>query len=402
MMLARPDPRIVHVTECLASGTMNFLMQATRELAAAGASQVLVYSRRPDTPADVRKLFDPRVEMIELPPLGRSPIAFARALRKTVLAQLYDAAEVTIHLHSSKAGFLGRLALVGLRRRPRMYYSPHGLSFLNRRYVAPSVAFRALEWLAARAVPCTPVGCSQGEAALLSLISPTPAQVLENAVDDAFFDVQRGESTPPVVVTMGRVCYQKAPERFAQMAVRFQLADVPARFVWIGNGDQAAEAKLRAAGVHVTGWVDQAQVKRLLAEASIYVQTSRWEGMPLSVLQALAAGLPCVVTDVVGNRDAVRQGITGFVVDDTDAMLVSARRLLKDPELRERFSIAARQDAVERFAGSSFRLRLCRLYGLADRTLHLPKPAAVPSRLGLASNSADKAARPDWPQQANG
>jgi glycosyltransferase involved in cell wall biosynthesis len=402
-MNAHPAPHIVHVTECLASGTLNFLMQATRELAAAGAHQVLLYSRRPDTPADVRSLFDRRVEMIELPPLGKDYLGYSRALRKAVLAQLYDGGDVTIHLHSSKAGFLGRLALMGLRRPPRIYYSPHGLSFLNRRYLAPSVVFRSLEWLAARAVPCTPVGCSQGEAALLSRLGPTAARVLENAVDDSFFDIQRARSAPPTVVTMGRVCYQKAPERFAEMAVRFRIADVPARFVWIGNGDEAAEARLRAAGVHVTGWVDQAQVHRWLGEASIYVQSSRWEGMPLSVLQALAAGLPCVVTDVVGNRDAVRQGISGFVADDVDAMLVSTRRLLQDDDLRQRMSHAARLDALERFANSSFRARLIRLYGLAEGSSRVTGGARNLLHLEAAGISAGPVARPSgWQQQANG
>jgi glycosyltransferase involved in cell wall biosynthesis len=403
-MVVEKNTRIVHVTECLASGTMNFLMQATRELAAAGASQVLLYSRRPDTPADVRSLFDARVEMIELPVLGRAYSAYAKALRKAVLAQLYDGADVTVHLHSSKAGFIGRLALMGLRRPPKVFYSPHGLSFLNRRYIVPSVAFRALEWIAARAVPCTPVGCSRSEAALLGSISPTVPRVLENAVDDSFFNVQPARTTPPLVITMGRACYQKAPERFAEMAVRFQIADVAARFVWIGSGDVATEARLRAAGVEVTGWVDQAQVQALLGEASLYVQTSRWEGMPLSVLQALAAGLPCVVTDVVGNRDAVRQGITGFVVDGADAMLVSARRLLQDDELRHRMAHAARLDALERFGSHSFRSRLCQLYGVANGAQELLTSGAG-NRLRLqvlGPVAANARAEPDWRRQANG
>ena len=358
--------RIVHVTECLAGGTMHFLIQATRELARGGARQVLVYSRRPDSPDDVRALFDARVELVELPPLGRGFVGYARALRKALATQLDAGADLTtVHLHSSKAGFIGRLALSGLQRPSRVLYSPHGLSFLNRRWLVPSVAFKALEWLAARAVPCTPVGCSRSEARLLTGLGPRPARVLENAVDDAYFHVQRRGSETPLVVTMGRVCYQKAPERFAEMALRFRIADVPARFVWIGSGAAGDEARLRAAGVEVTGWVDQPRILQLLGEASIYVQTSRWEGMPLSVLQALAAGVPCIATDVVGNRDAVRQGITGFVVEDTDALLVAARRLLQDVSLRERFSTAARLDAKERFTSARFGSRLLALYGLA-------------------------------------
>lgn len=355
--------KIVHATECLAAGTLAFLVQATRELARAGVRQVLVYSRRPDTPADVESLFDPRVELLEIAPPSQGFLRYCVALRRALLRQLQGLEETSIHLHSSKAGFVGRLVLVGLRSRPALFYSPHGLSFLNRRFVLPSLVFRSLEWLAAR-VDCQLVGCSRSEAQLLDGLGRRPAQVLENAVDDSFFHIERQPGAVPLVVSMGRVCYQKAPEVFAAMATRFQIAEVPARFVWIGNGDPAGEARLRAAGVEVTGWVDRAGVQRLLSQAAVYVQTSRWEGMPLSVLQALAAGVPCVVNNAVGNRDAVRQGFTGFVVNRLDEGLVCLRRLLLDAELNQRFSQAAREDAHLRFSNSSFRSRLLRLYRL--------------------------------------
>ena len=220
------------------------------------------------------------------------------------------------------------------------------------------------------------MGCSRSEAQLLDPFCKRPALVLENAVDDSFFHIERQATAVPLVVSMGRVCYQKAPEVFAAMATRFQIAEVPAKFVWIGNGDPAGEARLRAAGVEVTGWVDRAGVQRLLAQAAVYVQTSRWEGMPLSVLQALAAGVPCVVNNAVGNRDAVRQGLTGFVVNRLDEGLVCLRRLLLDPDLHQRFSQAARDDALKRFSNTSFRARLTRLYRL--EAAPLPQPQTPP------------------------
>ena len=366
------QPKILHVTECLAAGTLAFLAQATRELVESGVRQVLVFSRRPDTPPAVESLFDPRVELIELPGPAHSYVRYFKALRAAIAHQVQDPDCVAIHLHSSKAGFLARLALAGMRTHPPVFYSPHGLSFLDRRYLVPSLVFSALEWLAAR-TDCTLVGCSRGEAALLGKVGGHQARILENAVDDSFLAIQRREATPPLVISMGRACRQKAPEHFADLATRFQIAEVPARFVWIGNGEPAYEDRLRAAGVQVTGWLGREEIQNLLREASVYVQTSRWEGMPLSVLQALAAGVPCVVTNVVGNRDAVRQGITGYVVNGLDETLIAVRRLLRDDKLRRRFSMSARRDARERFSGASFRARLCRLYGL-------PEPGAAGSR----------------------
>ena len=393
-MTATTATKIVHVTECLAAGTLTFLVQATQLLADAGVRQMLVFSRRPDTPQGVESMFDPRVELLELAAPDRFYIRYFNALRNTMLAQLQGTDDVAIHLHSSKAGFLGRMALLGLSRRPRVYYSPHGLSFLDRRYLVPSLVFTGLEWLGSR-VDSTLVGCSRSEARLLSRFGKRPARVLENAVDDSFLAIERREAEVPLVISIGRVCYQKAPEDFAAMATQFQIAELPARFVWVGSGDPAGEARLRAAGVHVTGWLDREGVQKLLGEASVYVQTSRWEGMPLSVLQALAAGVPCVVTNAVGNRDAVRQGITGFVVERLDEGLVCVRRLLRDDALRQRFSAAARRDAQERFSSASFRERLCGLYGMArpnagakvdtpTNLLNFVRPSAVAAPAPLA------------------
>ena len=79
----------------------------------------------------------------------------------------------------------------------------------------------------------------------------------------------------------------------------------------------------------------------------------------------------------VGNRDAVRQGLTGFVVNRLDEGLVCLRRLLLDAELNQRFSQAAREDAKKRFSNASFRARLLRLYRLEAQPL--PRTEAAPA-----------------------
>ncbi len=399
-------PKIIHATECLAAGTLTFLAQATRELAEIGVEQAVVFARRPDTPADVEALFDPRITLIEIAPPRGLHLHFLRDLRRALLQQMQAADAAVVHLHSSKAGFLGRLALWGLRNRPASFYSPHGLSFLNRKQRLRSAVFKSLEWLGAR-VDTTLVGCSRSEAALLGQLGPRNARVLENAVDDSFFAVRRHEDAPPLVLSIGRVCFQKAPERFAALATRFQIAELPARFVWVGAGDADGEARLRAAGVEVTGWVDRDTVQQLLGAAAVYVQTSRWEGMPLSVLQALAAGVPCVVNDAVGNRDAVRQGLTGFVTSSLDELLMAVRRVLQDDTLRRRMGAAARRDALERFSAASFRARLCRLYGLPLREA---QPALVapdnllrfPRVAGPSAGDVDVERAQPRPRQASG
>ncbi|MGL4576257.1 MAG: glycosyltransferase [Burkholderiaceae bacterium] len=356
-------PHIVHVTECLAGGTLGFLIHITRELSKMGVQQTLVYARRPDSPAEVATLFPRSVHLVELPPASGNHVRFVMGLRAQLSTVVRDQLPVAVHFHSSKAGFAGRFVLAMLKERPACYYSPHGLSFLNGRRLISSAVYYVLE-KAAGFVHHTPVGCGKSEAALLERLTRRAAFILENPVSEDFFALHRTETSQPTVISIGRACEQKAPERFAELSLKFQIEESPVQFVWVGSGEAAREDLLKAACVKVTGWVGSEEVKHWLSTASVYVQTSRWEGMPLSVLQAMAAGLPCVVTDVVGNRDAIRHGETGFVAKNDAEILEYVRLLLADDALRKRLGIAARLDAQQRFGPEPFRRSLRRLYQL--------------------------------------
>lgn len=87
-------------------------------------------------------------------------------------------------------------------------------------------------------------------------------------------------------------------------------------FLWLGDGEERnileEKAKLeQVSNIIFTGFIDNP--KRYLAASDIYLSTSRWEGMPLGVLEAMSVGLPVVATDVVGNKDAVSDEKTGLL-----------------------------------------------------------------------------------------
>jgi glycosyltransferase involved in cell wall biosynthesis len=357
------SPHIVHATECLAGGTLGLLVAATHEVASLGAQQTLVYSRRDDTPMDVETLFPPSVRLIEVPRARGHQLEFIRAMTRE-LRRLARCGDIdVVHLHSSKAGFVGRLGLLLSLMPVRILYSPHGLAFLNSRRKVASAAYLTLEWLAGR-TRFQPVACSESEAQAFARVTRHACYVLENPVDPDFFEVHRKEQATPLVVTIGRVCEQKAPEVFAELAVRVRVDHPNAQFVWIGSGDPRGTELLAAAQVTVTGWLSPPEVRQWLARATVYVQTSRWEGMPLSVIQAQAVGLPCVVTDVVGNRDAIIDGETGFVAASLDELAAHVELLLREPVLRRAISAPARLAAERRFGRARFRQTLAQLYSL--------------------------------------
>lgn len=370
---AAAHPHIVHATECLAGGTLAFLIRLTHDIDALGIAQTLVYSRRPDTDERLFAEFPPSLKMIEVPPARglhwQHIVGMIRGLRSAVDSR----PTLAVHLHSSKAGFVGRFTFALGRGPLRLFYSPHGLAFLNTKKRLSSTVYRFLERVAG-VVRCQPVGCGVGEAKLLEGLTSNVPFVLENPVAERFFEIERREASPPVVLSAGRTCEQKAPEVFAEIAVRFQIDEIAAKFVWVGSGEPDREAHIRAAGGEVTGWLSTAEVARHMSEASVYVQTSRWEGLPLAVIQAMAAGLPCVVTDVVGNRDAVRHGFTGFIAQSPNELAGHIALLLRHRSLRERMGENARREAFARFGPTRFRESVAALYGVVPvRSSHIPE-----------------------------
>jgi glycosyltransferase involved in cell wall biosynthesis len=88
-----------------------------------------------------------------------------------------------------------------------------------------------------------------------------------------------------------------------------------------------------------------------------------WEGMPLALIEAQATGLPAVVSDVVGCRDVVRDGITGFVCGTMDEVVERVKLLIVDTELRKKMGANARSMALKRFSSERMHRESLAVYG---------------------------------------
>lgn len=367
--------RVVHATECAAAGTLTVIIALAHELASTGAKQTLLYSRRAETPDDLAGLFPASVELVELPAASGLHVAFirdfSRALRRVVTEWMPD----VVHLHSSKAGFVGRFALATERTGFDIFYSPHGLSFLDPDRPLRNAVFKALEYVAAK-TRAMPVACGDSEAQMLSALSGRRATVLENPVDDLFFAVRGEPAVVPVVVSVGRLSRQKSPDRFAEIARTVRALRPDIRFVWIGDGDAHYRKTLIESGCELMGWRSQSEVAAFLANATVYLQTSLWEGLPVSVIQALAAGVPCVVHDCAGNRDAVTQGTTGFIAASVEELAMRVMSLVGDPAMRDLMGNNARRDASRRFGRAVFSRRVRQIYAVSTRDAVID-PAAL-------------------------
>lgn len=137
-----------------------------------------------------------------------------------------------------------------------------------------------------------------------------------------------------------------------------------------GDGDlDAVRSEAEALGIssHVSllGWVKGADKAHLLEEATAFVLPSYNEGLPMSVLEAMAYGLPVVSTPVGGIPEAVRDGTEGFLVPPGDVRQLADRlnRLLADSALRARMGGAARARAVSNFGAAGLVEQWIALYG---------------------------------------
>lgn len=162
----------------------------------------------------------------------------------------------------------------------------------------------------------------------------------------------------------GRLVYQKDPRRLVELVASLQ-SDVT--LTVFGDGPLRSDAAVAAAAadVELVGEVDQPSPR--YGDFDVYVSAARWEGMPLAVLEALAAGLPCVLSDVAGHRQIAELAPEAVKLYDRDNARSFQRALapLTDREVLELASKAAIEAAAEHFAIDRVAAELGRLYAVA-------------------------------------
>ena len=172
----------------------------------------------------------------------------------------------------------------------------------------------------------------------------------------------------PVVASIGRLDRQKDPLLLLRAAARV-IGELPETiFVFAGRGPLESRCRTNAdrlgiaGNIRWLGWL--ADVRPLLARMDVLALSSRWEGMPNVVLEAMACRKPVVVTDTGGCAELVVEAETGFLVPPGDEKMLSARiiNLLRDLELRKKLGAAARERVARDFSVHAMVERNERLY----------------------------------------
>jgi len=290
----------------------------------------------------------------------------ARALRSLFRARQPD----VVHTHSSKAGLLGRWA-ARRERVPVIVHTVHGWSFHDHMQPWLRAAYIRLERRAAQwcdhIVTVSDIDREKGLANRIG--RPEQYATIREVNDLAPYEERAGErdearrllglpAGSAVVGTVGRLSEQKDPGTWVRAAAAVARRRPEAHFVMVGDGSLRAAAERDVAGLGLadrlvlTGLRDD--VPALLPAFDVFLLTSRWEGLPLVIPQAMAAGVPVVASTVDGNREVVRDRENGLLVPPRaeDAAAAAVLEVLGDDHLRRRLiangTATAREFALER------------------------------------------------------
>lgn len=273
----------------------------------------------------------------------RDAVALVELIR-ILAVQEYD----VLHLHSAKAGLLGLVAKYILRSDARTIYTPHGTP-IARRDVSQTTRrlFALLERISSRLADKV-IACSKSEAALLSKWG-VQSEVVNNSVcikhelglssrqQKGHLNYYKSSISRVRVVACGRLCAQKDPFMFEEIAKQLPSMD----FVWVGDGECRPDSMPK--NMSITGWLASSKVTSEIVKADIFISTSRWEGGPLSAIEALGLGKPLLLRNCVGNVDLVQSGMNGEVFDTVREAVLFLKEVTMQPEKLSMMGLASRK-----------------------------------------------------------
>ncbi|MBI4572080.1 MAG: glycosyltransferase family 4 protein [candidate division NC10 bacterium] len=207
-------------------------------------------------------------------------------------------------------------------------------------------------------------------------ISPARCFVVPNGIEcSRFASVPRSpwhEGTPRLIC-LARLVRQKGLDVLLRALPVLQAAVGPVALTLLGEGPEQSRLAALAVELGVADAVCFAgtvgDVRPHLAAADVFVLPSRFEGLPLALLEAMGAGLPVVATAVSGNTDAVRDGVDGLLVppEDPAALAAAVACVLRDPDLATRLATTARLRVASHFGVETMVDRTLQVY---RETLH--------------------------------
>ena len=297
-------------------------------------------------------------------------------LRRFVRCHRFD----IVHCHGARAALWARLAAIGPQR-PKIIFGVHGLSIVHHRGLKRSLLL-GMERLLQTVTDVTLCDSDSERAEVIryGIASPQRTRTIHNGIDLERLDYESYDkaaaratlgldSIQPTLVT---VCRLNRPRDFETLlhAMQRVTAQLPTtRLLIVGDGPlrPAIEDQIQtlALGENVQLLGIVRDVGQVLAAADVFVlSTQGWEGLPLAPLEAMVMRLPVVISDVGGNREAVRDGVTGLVVPprQPQALADALLQLLRDHPTAQRMGQHGHDRVVREFSAQRMAAETMTIY----------------------------------------
>lgn len=304
--------KILMVCEAFGGGVFAYVSQLCNDMCN-HFDVYLAYSLRPQTPQNFKEILDKRIHLIEMKNFGGSIFNIVKDI--SAIKELRSIAHLInpdlIHLHSSVAGGLGRIAFA--KAKIPVIYTPHGYAhILMGRGGIKLKVYKWMEYILGT-IDCITLTCCKSEDEVAKTLTKRTAYI-ETGVNveelssklDTIRPVKNEKFT---IYTLGRTCLQKQPELFNEIANL-----VPeARFVWIGGGE--LDHLLTASNLELTGWKPRHEALAMGKGADVFILCSLGEAIAMSLIENMFMGKLILVSNVMGNNSVIQDGINGFVCD---------------------------------------------------------------------------------------
>ncbi|QFI40134.1 glycosyltransferase family 4 protein [Moritella marina ATCC 15381] len=275
--------------------------------------------------------------------------------------------------HSSKAGILTRL--VCFNHNVSNSFTVHGWSFTDGVSRLKKIIYTAIELFMVRYSDRTICVSSFDQKLGIShnILSENNSTVIHNGVhnNNNFIEtnVKIKNKSSFKFVMVARFCEQKDHSSVIKAISLIKDIDIKVDFIGAGNDNKLKELSLELGVVdkiNFLGQIDRSHVEKKLIDYDAFLLISNWEGFPISIVEALSAGLPVIASDVGGCSEAITDGYNGYLVERSDYNDLSykIRMLCESSTLRLDMSINARHSYEDSFTVDKMIDKTIKCYGL--------------------------------------
>jgi glycosyltransferase involved in cell wall biosynthesis len=363
-------PKVLIVLGESAYGGATYLVLSWVRFLVQASTSVTLLSTDPATVSYARQIEGVRV--VDSIPIPRdvSPLRLISAFLKMVAFLVSERFDI-VHTHTSTPGFIGRIASF-VSRTPVRLHTAHGWPVTPATNRLAISIYTLLEFLAG--LVSTKVICV-GEATAMQgrsswIVPEKKVVVIANGIDVKQFTNTRAAGTRfnvrrelgvdgkcILIGNTGRLAVQKDNTTLIKSTALLAelLADKPFKVVVAGSGPESAKLQRLASSTGVLEHIEflgfYRDIPALLSALDIFVSPSLWEGLSISILEAMATGLPIVATNIAPNMELIEHEVSGLLVATKSPIQVAEaiNRFVMNPEFAERCGSAAQARVMDHY-----------------------------------------------------